>query len=148
MDEIPQTRVFENFYSSPNIFRMKNPVTWAGHVARIVEEDRGTEELWEGNLRARDFLLPLHKVLSVFCLTVHCTPLTVHCTTLTVHCTPLAVHCTSLRVHCTPLTVHCTHLQCTLSYLQCTVPHLQCTAPTYSALHPTYSALYPTYSAL
>jgi len=46
VDETPQTRSFENFYSSPNIFRMINyrKMTWAGHVARI-EEDRGTDRV-------------------------------------------------------------------------------------------------------
>jgi len=46
VDETPQTRNFEKFYPSPNVFRIIKfrKMTWAGHVARI-EGDRGTDRV-------------------------------------------------------------------------------------------------------
>lgn len=56
MDETPQTRGFENLYSSPNILRMikSRKMTWARQVARI-EEDRGTDRVLVGEPKGLRF---------------------------------------------------------------------------------------------
>jgi hypothetical protein len=46
---------FHALYSSPNIVRViKSRMIWAGHVARM-EEEEACRGFWWGNLRKRDY---------------------------------------------------------------------------------------------